>query len=731
MARLIWFPLTLACATLAAVWLQTAPVADQGGEITGLSRANLTQTVAEITTHPHVAGSAPQLLVRDYLVRRLEQLGLTVEVQRANGVRQTPRFDRPIAFSPVENLIAILPGRDRSKPAVALMAHYDSVPFAPGAGDDAAGTAALLETARLIAAGPTPERDVVFLITDGEEQGLIGAQTFFDDHPLAKHIGAVVNIEARGSAGPATMFQTSSGNSALIDLWAKNAVAPSGNSLSSAVYRLLPNDSDLSVALAAGKIGINAAFVGQQFDYHDPMDNGANLDPRTLAHLGQFALTTTRALAMAQTLPEAKADSIYFDVFHQFVVRYSQGLGWSLLGLALVCLALIDPARLGTTRRAVLVQAAVIMAATLVAGLACYAVAKLFYPGGAIAMRAQLAQTDLAMWVYLALCFGMALWIRPRAATWLGAMVVVFALALASQIALPGASWLFVWPLLISLGLGLMAGRFGQARTQLETASLILGGIALCFALSLTFYAYVSIGSMMPGVLALAIPFILMLLGPLITPWGDGKPARWGAVALWMIAGLGVLGLATTSAFSARHPRPGDIFYLTDLDHQTAYWASTSGQAELPGHKGSKRAFEGLNGLVLWQTPAPATAFEAPRIDLAVQGQTGQLTVSTRQRPRQFIMALRPTGPLDQVMLNGKPVLLPPGQWTRFRTRADAPIDLRLEFVSARPGTISLQYLVATNDMPDFGPRPNGPPTNWTILSGTHAVLGSQTLTWP
>jgi acetylornithine deacetylase/succinyl-diaminopimelate desuccinylase-like protein len=113
---------------LAAVWLQTAPVADQGGEITGLSRANLAQTVVDMTVKPHVAGSAQQLLVRDYLIRRLEGLGLSVEIQRANGVRQTPRFDRPIAFSPVENLIAVLPGRDRSKPAVALMAHYDFGP---------------------------------------------------------------------------------------------------------------------------------------------------------------------------------------------------------------------------------------------------------------------------------------------------------------------------------------------------------------------------------------------------------------------------------------------------------------------------------------------------------------------------------------------------------------------------------------------------------------------------
>ena len=51
------------------------------------------------------------------------------------------------------------------------MAHYDSVPFGPGAADDGAGVVTLLETARALKAGPPLKNDVIFLFTDGEEAG--------------------------------------------------------------------------------------------------------------------------------------------------------------------------------------------------------------------------------------------------------------------------------------------------------------------------------------------------------------------------------------------------------------------------------------------------------------------------------------------------------------------------------------------------------------------------------
>jgi hypothetical protein len=62
--------------------------------------------------------------------------------------------------------------------AVLLMAHYDSVPNAPGASDDGSGTATLLETLRALKAGPPPKRDIIALFTDGEEVGFIGARVF-------------------------------------------------------------------------------------------------------------------------------------------------------------------------------------------------------------------------------------------------------------------------------------------------------------------------------------------------------------------------------------------------------------------------------------------------------------------------------------------------------------------------------------------------------------------------
>src|SRR5258708_3783519 len=107
----------------------------------------------------------------------------------------------------VENIVGVLPGRDRSLPAVALMAHYDSVPGSTGASDDAAGVATALEVVRAIKARGVPARDVVVLITDGEEAGLLGADAFFRRDPMAKHVGFVFNMEARGSAGRAQMFQ--------------------------------------------------------------------------------------------------------------------------------------------------------------------------------------------------------------------------------------------------------------------------------------------------------------------------------------------------------------------------------------------------------------------------------------------------------------------------------------------------------------------------------------------
>jgi len=128
--------------------------------------------------------------------------------------------DRPRMLT---NVIAVLPGANPALPAVALIAHHDSVADSPGAADDGAGVAAILETVRAVTAGPRPARDLVVALTDGEEIGLDGARRFFAGlpppaDPIRDHIGALINLEARGGGGRATLFQTADDNGDAIAL---------------------------------------------------------------------------------------------------------------------------------------------------------------------------------------------------------------------------------------------------------------------------------------------------------------------------------------------------------------------------------------------------------------------------------------------------------------------------------------------------------------------------------
>ncbi|HEV2494014.1 MAG TPA: M28 family metallopeptidase [Terriglobia bacterium] len=93
----------------------------------------------------------------------------------------SPRtHDKPL---PMQNVYAILPGSDPAlrKTAIVVSGHYDSMPSnvmdaesdAPGADDDASGTAVSVECARLLAAG-TYRATLVFAAVAGEEQGLLG-----------------------------------------------------------------------------------------------------------------------------------------------------------------------------------------------------------------------------------------------------------------------------------------------------------------------------------------------------------------------------------------------------------------------------------------------------------------------------------------------------------------------------------------------------------------------------
>ncbi|MGI8840983.1 MAG: M28 family peptidase, partial [Caulobacteraceae bacterium] len=289
---------------------------------------------------PHPVGSAANARVRDYLIGRMTALGLSPRVQRARSWRAR-RFggETYVSGAQVENIVGVLPGRDRTLPAVTLMAHYDSVPGSPGAADDIASVSAILEIVRAIEAAGAPLRDVMVVIIDGEEPGLLGANAFFAANPLAAHVGFILNLETRGGGGRAQMFETGAMNGGAIDLFARTAARPASSSLSVFVYQLLPNDTDFSIAKGWGYAGFNYAFIGRQFDYHSPSSTVAALDRGSVQHMGDEVLGTAKALAFSPALPAKAPDKVYADLFGAFVIAYPPAAGWLALAAAAALIA--------------------------------------------------------------------------------------------------------------------------------------------------------------------------------------------------------------------------------------------------------------------------------------------------------------------------------------------------------------------------------------------------------
>src|ERR671938_1197368 len=161
---------------------------------TTFSSARALAHVRAIAQRPHPMGSPANAAVRDYLVEELSALGLKPEVQKATAVNCCSHSGAFDAGTP-QKVLPRLDGTGKGGKAFLVVAHYDSVPTGPGASDDGAGVAAMLETIRALKAGPPLRHDVIFLFTDGEEMGWLGARAFAEQHPEMGHIGVAFAFE--------------------------------------------------------------------------------------------------------------------------------------------------------------------------------------------------------------------------------------------------------------------------------------------------------------------------------------------------------------------------------------------------------------------------------------------------------------------------------------------------------------------------------------------------------
>jgi hypothetical protein len=343
------------------------------------------EKVKEIAAKPHYVGSKNHEVVANYLVKELRNLGLETSLQE--GFTMTEKG----TLVQSKNILARIKGSANTK-ALLLLSHYDSAPhsFSHGASDDASGVATILESVRAFLHTKTKHKnDIIILFSDAEELGLNGAALFVTQHHWAKEVGLVLNFEARGSSGPSYMLmETNQGNAKMVDAFTNGkSTYPVSNSLMYSIYKMLPNDTDLTVFRESGKIqGFNFAFIDSHFNYHTMQDTYNHLDPKTLAHQGTYLFPLLKHFSNADlTNLNATDDKVYFNIPFAFV---SYPFSWILPMLILGFVLLFAFVFIGLGKQLLRMDEIIrgfvpLMGSLLVSGAVTYVLWKLllgFYP---------------------------------------------------------------------------------------------------------------------------------------------------------------------------------------------------------------------------------------------------------------------------------------------------------------------------------------------------------------
>lgn len=152
--------------------LASRPSGPSAAEVAREMEADVRRLSLEIGPRP--SGSAAFEQAVAWAAARLEESGagkIEVEVER---------FPLPSASPPTSaNVLGTLRGGALAHETVLLAAHLDSVPGSPGAADDAAGVALVLDAARTLAAlRPGPARTVRFALFGAEEEGMVGSSFY-------------------------------------------------------------------------------------------------------------------------------------------------------------------------------------------------------------------------------------------------------------------------------------------------------------------------------------------------------------------------------------------------------------------------------------------------------------------------------------------------------------------------------------------------------------------------
>jgi putative ATP-binding cassette transporter len=587
------------------VWLgirqQSVPAASSDNALDGFSSARAFKHLQQIAQQPHPPGSVDHVRVRDYLQQQIASLGLSsdLQVQSVSNAAFNQRTGMLISAGRVENIVTTLKGTKSTK-SVLVVAHYDSVPTGPGAGDDGAAIAAALEAMRSLHAGPPMQNDVTFLFTDGEESGLLGAKAFIENGNEAGKVGILLNFDARGTSGQELVVETGPENGWLIKEYAGVAPYPSANSLSYELYKHLPNDTDFTDFKRLSIPGLNFAFLDGYLRYHTMGDSVQNLDQGSLQQLGSNMLALVRHFGSIDLTITQSKDSIFFNVPGWRLIYYPAA--WAPLLTLIVVLLLVAIIWLGLreqkiTFRGMFFGASVTLLSVLVAlvGTTAFWMALIYKIHPAFRFTAGNSYyTSIYMVGLSALGVLLAAWIYQWALKRngllnlvMGASLFLTVLLLLATAFAPGTTYIFAWPLLFSLGGIAFRIRSKRPELSFDQSPGAVGIVLSCIAsvpavlifVPVIYLIFVGTTLLAGGIAAALIAMLLAFLLPQLQV--VGRQNRWLVPVVAMLVSACFLIVGTVrSKFDPHHPRPDSLSYGLNADRRYANWIAIDAAAD-------------------------------------------------------------------------------------------------------------------------------------------------------
>jgi hypothetical protein len=592
---------------------------------------------------PHPSGTQQNDVVRTRVLAELKNLGYEPTVQSGFAC------DEYGDCGYVQNVVAHLDGAEPG-PSVLVAAHYDSVPAGPGASDDGIGAASVIEIARALKARPTPRHPIALLIDDGEEAGLLGAHVFVASHPYAKDIRAAVNLDNRGTSGPAFMFETGSANEWVLKLYAQNISRPATSSVYYGVYKELPNDTDFTVFKAAGYQGVNFAIIGSEPHYHTVLDNFGNATPASLQDEGADGLAMTSALANTDISAPPVSEASYFDVFNKVTAVWPLRSNFRVALIAAFLLFLQFSWLIYTKRLAlrsflwgffytpVTVGLIAIIAIVLRRTLhltGAQPIDWIAYPLPALVAFWSLAVAFIALF---------ALAFAKRAGDWglwVGIWIWWIAFAILTTSRMPSLTYLFLVPACVAVvtAIPVVALRDEPPLTVFLGQLLpLLASAIIGFGLVLSLYAALGVPSL--PIIAGSVALLLTPLAPILARFkNSANHANFPIPSLALLVfGVSLFGAFVVPAYSAKSPEHLNIEYFQDADSGHSNWVLSPDSGRLPEplrvatnfHHDDKPFFP-------WESRPPFYA-DAPHLEFAPP--TFTILESTESNGRRVLRAL-------------------------------------------------------------------------------------------